>query len=653
MKHLVQLIIAIFISNIAMAQHTDAEIRADILSEDAIHQCSHIKQKSLSKAFKQAATTASFAGQNIDITYHRAKWNINPSISYISGSVYTEFTTTESNVSKVTFELDTAMIVDSVMYHNVKIQYSDSGTYLLNLYLPNALLIGSMDSVEIFYKGSPGQSGFGSFIQANHAGTPIIWTLSEPYGAREWWPCKNDLSDKIDSIDIYVTTPEGNRAASNGLLVEEYSIGTDKVYHWKHLHAIPTYLVAIAVTNYAVYSDFASITAGQVEVLNYVFPEDSSYVVTRTPAVVSSIQLYSSLFIDYPFQDEKYGHAQFGWGGGMEHQSMSFMGGFSHSLMAHELAHQWFGDLVTCGSWGDIWLNEGFATYLTGLTYENMPGTNFWESWKNQTRSSVLAYSNGSVFCTDTTDVGRIFSSRLSYSKGAYVLHMMRWKVGDAAFFSGLQNYLSDPNLNHGYARTSDLQAHIEATSGQNLTEFIDDWFYGEGSPDYTITVNQAAIDSITITLDQTTTNTAVSFFEMPVPIHLKGQDFDSIVRLDNTYNGQVYTIAVNSYITEIEFDPDLWLLATATINSNVGINDIDESKIDISPNPTRDIINVKAEDEIIEISVIDAAGKEIECVYGAGTESIEINLINYVTGIYFLRISTTQQTYIQKVAKY
>ncbi len=656
MIHKIQIILALFIFSTTSltAQQNEAEVIADILSQDAIYQCSHTKQRSLAKAFSKAAATPTFAGKNIDVKYHRAKWNINPNQSYISGSVYTQFSTIENNVSIITFELDTAMVVDSVLYHNSLISHSDSGDYLLNIYLPAALAINTLDSLEIFYQGTPGQSGFGSFIQTTHAGTPIVWTLSEPYGAKEWWPCKNDLSDKIDSIDIYVTTPMGNRAASNGLLISESTVDNKSTYHWKHLHAIPTYLVAIAVTNYAVYSDFANIVSGQVEVLNYVFPEDLTYATSRTPNVVTFIELFSNLFIDYPFQDEKYGHAQFGWGGGMEHQTMSFMGGFSDALMAHELAHQWFGDLVTCGSWHDIWLNEGFATYLTALTYEHTPGSPYWELWKSGTKDDVLEYNSGSVYCDDTTSVSRIFSSRLSYSKGAYVLHMMRWKVGDSAFYAGLQNYLSDPNLSHGYARTSDLQYHIETASGMSLTEFLNDWFYGEGSPVYDITTNQVGIDSITITINQTTTNPAVSFFEMPVPIRLKGPQFDSIVRLENTFSGQVFTIGVNTYITEVEFDPEMWLLAEATINTNTGINKSNiESTISLVSNPTKDVVLVESDDIIKSIYVYDALGKEIQALYNIDLQSTIINLSNNVTGIYFLRISTSQHTYVRKVTKY
>ena len=642
------LISALIITLSISAQKPKTELELDIINNTAVKSCSHNKQQLF------ASMTNSYAASNIDIKYHRMHWNIDPAVNYISGSVYSLFETTENNVNIITFELDTTMQVDSVLYHGQKIAFADSTTYLLNLYLPSPVSNNTLDSIEIFYQGAPGAGlGFGAFIQDYHNGTPIIWTLSEPYGAKEWWPNKNDLSDKIDSIDVYVKTPIGQRAASNGLLVEESTVDNKKLYHWKHRHPIATYLVAIAVTNYAVYSDFAAINSGVVEVLNYIYPEDSATVVTQTPAVVSSIQLYSNLFIDYPYLDEKYGHAQFGWGGGMEHQTMSFMGGFSHALMAHELAHQWFGDMVTCGSWHDIWLNEGFATYLTGLTYEHMQGTPWWESWKHQTMNNVINYPDGSVYCDDTTSVNRIFDSRLSYNKGAYVLHMLRWVCGDSAFFAGIRNYLNDPALSYGYAHTSDLKAHLEASSGLNLTEFFDDWYYGQGYPIYNVSAYQSSTDSITITLNQTSSHSSVSFFEMPVPVRIKGIGFDSIVVFDNTFSGQQYSVAVDSWIDTLEFDPDIHLISRNNISSNIGISEHNtDNKLFIAPNPTKNYIVINSKDKIKNIELFDVSGRKLESFNNLNINEYTINLNNNVTGIYLLRISTNQQTFIKKVVK-
>ena len=649
------LALLLFLSvNAVIAQQTSTQIMQDIYSQHDINVCSQTKQKMLAKKLKG---TQSYAAQNIDITYSRMHWNINPAVKYISGVVTPYFKTLES-LSQINLEKDTNLVVDSIIYHGQSISFADSADYLMNIYFPSAIAMNTMDSLSIYYHGVPSSSGFGSFIKSSHAGTPIVWTLSEPYGAREWWPCKNDLSDKIDSIDVIVSCPIGNRVASNGVLIKEQHTATTSTYHWKHRHPIATYLVAIAITNYAVYSDYALLANGTVEVLNYIYPEDSSYAVNNTPGVIGSIQLFSNLFIDYPFMDEKYGHAQFGWGGGMEHQTMSFMGGFSHALMAHELAHQWFGDMVTCGSWHDIWLNEGFATYLTGLTYEASPTLPYWETWKRQTINDITSSPDGSVYCDDTTSVGRIFSSRLSYSKGAYVLHMLRWVTGDSAFFGGVRNYLQDASNSYGYAKTDDLKQHLETSSGMNLTEFFTDWYYGEGYPVYEMEVNQINKLNLQITLHQSQSHNSVNFFEMPVPIRVfyaDGTEFDYV--LNDTMDHQIFNLATKFNIDSIAFDPDRHLVCLHSISSsNVGIqsaNDRDNG-ISIFPNPVEDELLITSESKDIQlVELYDTQGRMLKKMYsGNGSNNIKINMSIFVTGCYYLRITSDNTTTMKKILK-
>lgn len=522
--------------------------------------------------------------RGFDLNYHRLELNADPAIRAVGGTV-THYFTALVDLDEVAFDLRDELVVSEVAHHGESIAFTHAG-HALTITLPAMLPAGSLDSLSITYAGVPPETGFGSFVQTTHADQPILWTLSEPFGARDWWPCKQDLNDKADSLDVYVTVPQGQRVAGNGLLVAETDLGNGTVrHHWRHRYPIDFYLVAFAVTNYAAYSFAVPLVNTNVEVLNYVFPEDSANSVWATGDVIEQMQLYSELFGEYPFATEKYGHAQFGWGGGMEHQTMSFMGGFFYELMAHELAHQWFGDLVTCGSWEDIWLNEGFATYLSGLCYEHL-APEYWMPFKGAWRGVVISQPGGSVRCTDTTSVSRIFDSRLSYFKGAYLLHMIRWVCGDSAFYAGVNNYLNDPDIRHGSAKTPHLIAHLEAASGLDLTAFMANWYVGEGYPNYVVTWGQESSGAVALRIDQTTSHPSVPFYPMPVPIRFKNNDQDTTVVLDHTFSGQTFDLALPFIADSLQFDPELWILRGSNTVLSVQTAALVEGRAWIAPNP-------------------------------------------------------------------
>ncbi len=579
---------------------------------------------------------------------------------YVAGEVTTYFETKTTGFNQISFDLAGNINVDSVIFRQNKIPMS-SITHIsdeLTINLPTTIANGTIDSISVFYQGIPDPSGgFGSFIQDSHNETPIIWTLSEPYGAKDWWPCKQSLNDKADSIDVYVTNEDVYKAASNGLLISETTQSGMKTAHWKHKHPITAYLVAVAVTNYSTYSDNVTLTTGQnVEVLNYVYPEDLSYAQNNTPNVLDVIQLYSDLFIPYPFYNEKYGHAQFGWGGGMEHQTMSFMVSFGHGLMAHELAHQWFGDFVTCGSWAHIWLNEGFATYLDGMTHEhNLSGGDDFDSWKSDRINYVVSQPGGSVWVDDTTSVNRIFNGRLSYYKGALVLHMLRKTVGDDAFFQGLQNYLTDPNIANGYAMTSDLQAHIEATYGSSLEYYFDDWFYGEGYPIYNIAYSQNTPGNINIKINQSQSDSSVDFFEMKVPVKFHGATQDSVIWFDNTSNGQQYIVNLGFTVTSVEFDPNNDIVSTGTTVLKVGTLK-DGIRSFISPNPANEEIKVNFIEKIKpeKVNIIDYTGRIIKSFEEENNASyiFKYDIKDLPRGLYFISFKQEGKTVSKKFIK-
>lgn len=606
------------------------------------------------------------AGTDIDITYHRFDWTIDPSVRYIKGSVTTYFKLLKPTTN-LTFDLDDALKVDSVKVHDIQLSYSQQNK-ILSINTSNSAL-NAFDSVSVFYQGVPPTTGFGSFEQRFRGAAAELWTLSEPYGSRDWWPGKMDLQDKIDSIDVIVTTPPQYRVASNGLLVEEYlKNDQSKVYHWKHRYAIANYLVAVAVTIYEQFSDKIALSRGDsLYVLNYAYPEEINIYKADARRVLPMIRLFDSIVGDYPFKKEKYGQARFGWGGGQEHQTFTFLGGYSTDLMAHELAHQWFGDKVTCGSWQDIWLNEGFATFMTGIYTQKLEPTR-WQSWKVNTINSATRTPNGSVFVDDTTSVNRIFNSQLSYDKGAYVLRMLQWKLGDSAFFKAINNYLNDPTLAYGYARTNDLKKHLELVSKQDLTEFFKDWFYGQGYPTYKIEYFAGDIiiinpPSITIKITQTQSDPSVSFFEMPIPLRFTGTNGkDTTVVLNNTGNFQTFSIPLKglNYIKSIEFDPDLWILSKGNlVVIKTPTQDIDNHNfMKISPNPVADELSIlykNESNESVNIDIINTFGQVVfneKRITSIGENTLTLSIPQISSGLYFLRMSSTKGQAVKKFMK-
>ncbi|MBI2279939.1 MAG: T9SS type A sorting domain-containing protein [Bacteroidetes bacterium] len=602
-------------------------------------------QSSTYKGVAQAA--------NYDLKYHRFNWEINPSIKYIKGDVTTFFVPIISNFNEIYFDLSSALTVDSVKYHDTIISFNHFSDNSLRLDLPSIIPQNTLDSVTIFYQGVPPLTGNEAFTQSTHASQPVIYTLSEPFGAHEWWPCKESLTDKIDSIDIFVTTPKQYKVGTQGLLVNTTTNGADNTYYWKHRYPIVTYLISLAVTNYAEFTINANLTQGTLPIQNFVYPEDSTTYYNQINFIKPIIQLYDSLFTPYPFMNEKYGHAQFGWNGGMEHQTMSSMGNFSEHLMSHELAHQWFGDKITCDSWTEIWLNEGFATYCTGLFYKHLAPV-WWMPWREDMINSATSQPGGSVYCTDTTSISRIFSSRLSYKKGAYLLRMLDWKMGEINFFQAINNYLADANLAYNFASTQSLKNQLELVSGLNLTEFFNDWYYGEGFPSYQVTCSQIGTN-LNFVVNQTQSHASVSFYEMPIPIYVKGQGFDTTFVFDHTFSGENFSATVPFIIDSVFFDPELWILSkNNTVDFTVGIDKtIRLNDVKVFPNPAEHLVNISANQPIKGIKIYDVLGKQIQTInYTLNTYKGVIDISNLKNGIYTIEIEFKNGNIRKKINK-
>jgi len=578
---------------------------------------------------------------NYDVIHQTLDLAADPTVLFISGTITTDYIAKE-DISSIVFDLTPQLTVSNVTQNGNSLTFIQNSDNELVITLAGTQTAGTQATIAVTYSGVP-PTNDASFVVNQHAGAPILWTLSEPYGAKDWWPCKQDLIDKIDSVDVYITAPSQYVSVSNGMEQSqtENEDGT-KTTHFKHGFPIPAYLVAIAISNYGIYTQQAGTAPNDFPVVNYLYPETQLQNQQNLALTLPIMDFYEQTFEAYPFHEEKYGHAQCGFGGGMEHTTVSFMGGFSRGLIAHELAHQWFGDKVTCGSWKDIWLNEGFATYLSGMVIENFDGNDAFRLWKATAINDIISLPDGHVYLTDndTIDSDRIFSSRLTYNKGAMVLHMLRKKLGDNTFFQGLKNYLADPALAYNFAKTPQLKAHLEAASGLDLTEFFNDWVYGDGFPKYNIIAENIEEGKVKITINQTQSDPSVSYFEMNLALLILGPDGQVDVKyFENTINGQEYIVDVPFKVLDLSFDPERDIISAS--NSATVFSEYFTPYL--TPNPARNTISANIPDGIAikEALMFNAIGQKVSETQGQSTWDVS----RLANGVYFIVLETTKGT--------
>ena len=491
-------------------------------------------------------SSATRAGSNIDVTYHRCYWRINPDSSSkgIKGSVMTKFIAAVNSVNTVSFDMHAALIADSVRFMNRKLpaaSVSRTGN-VITITLGVNLMKGALDSVTIYYRGmppNPSGASIGYVKSSTAAAGNFIYTVSQPYEDKDWWPCKSDLGDKIDSIDIYINTPDVFKAASNGTLVSTVNTGANNTYFWKHRYAIPSYLVCAGVAKYTVLnSGTVNIAGRNMPVFHYVFPR-SGYTTLQSTLDLCKPMLtsFGNLLGDYPYSNEKYGHYEHqSNAGGMEHATFSGMSASAMSdwkIVAHELGHQWFGNKVTCGTWNEIWLNEGFAKFTETLAAETVPSLNAnLSTIRSSVKSGARAVSSLSPYITTIATTDDIFGTNTAryYHRGAVIVSMLRALMGDQQFFSGIRNYLNDPMLAYKSASTGDLKNHLEAVSGVDLDEFFNDWVYGSGNPDYSIQWSVTNKRIYISGVQTRTTDASVAYFTMPVVLRISAPEKDTTV---------------------------------------------------------------------------------------------------------------------------
>ena len=576
-------------------------------------------------------------------------------VNGVIGNIYPDF---------IELDLYDNMTVDSILQNNIPILYLHENDMLKIPISDITLNDENLFSLTIFYQGTPDHCGAGGFKFDEHQNIGHVWTLSEAYCARSWWPCKDDPSDKADSVNIIISVPiePAYIVASNGLLSSTTINNNKKTYFWKERYPITTYLVSLAIYPYTKWVDqyVSPISSDTMLIEHYVFPDRYEASYPNYSLTKDMLSFFSELFGEYPFISEKYGHADFTWGGGMEHQTLSSMGSFSQNLMVHELGHSWWGNLITCKTFNDIWLNEGFARYCQALWAEHMYGREAYFDFMN----NHAYYGAGTIYVENPSSNSQIFSAGLSYNKASWVLHMLRHKVGETMFFDILKSYASNDSLSYNAASTSDFQKVCEDISGLDFEQFFQQWIYGEKYPKYELSWWHEGNGIYNVKIDQVQ---SYNFFSMPIDLKFSGSAgpmlVDTTIVIENNNSSQLYEFSGFNFLVEnVMLDPENWILKEATYSVNE-IDNILPDRVEVEkafPNPFNSkvklsfYINPQFGDTHVNVNIFDLRGKIVESLidneFIPGYHTTFWNANGKSSGVYFIQLATDNYIDSQKI---
>lgn len=619
---------------------------------DVAASCSYSKINSWYSVAK--STTASPEEEKYDVNKVHLDIALNNESVYIEGKATTTALILESNFALYVFELNKLLEIDSVIIDGLKAQFSRNED-IVNVLTPKVYQAWSTMVADVYYHGKP-DGGSVFFFQSGLNNAPaeawsslVTYTLSEPYYAKDWWPCKQSLTDKIDTTRVWITVPDSLMAGSNGVLEQVTPMSGGKSrYEWKMQYPVAYYLLSASVADYFDYSFDIKLPGGiPMKVQNFIYdrPGILDTFQQQIDTTAQMLNYFSELFGLYPFWKDKYGHCMAPVFGGMEHQTMTTLHNFRSPLVAHELAHQWFGDNVTCASWQDIWLNEGFATYAEYLYAEHFWGAKAAYEYMQNIHKLILDDTTvtGSVYVPtgDTVNPYRIFDGRLSYNKGAAALHMLRYLVNDDVQFFAMLSMLQR-QYHHGNLSTYQFQEFMKTIPGIDFDNFFKQWVYGEGYPVYNISWNQLS-DRLYIRIKQeTAVPSSVSLYTIPVEMTFKTTSGDTTVKLDNNGADELLVFNVNNTVTDVIFDPLNFILNKEVITQNplLGTDIQPEDGIVVYPNPANNIWKVVNITEGTQAMLTDMAGRVLWTGDVQDNKTVVINAGSYASGHYLLHIT-------------
>jgi aminopeptidase N len=617
---------------------------------------SNTQLKSNTLSVAQIAKTEKY-----DVHFYGLDLNMTNTTTTLSGNVEMKATTLQA-LDTVLFELFSTLTISSIQLNGNVVPFTRSNSAVkIAVNFP----AGTTFTVKTFYNGTPPTAqtnplGGSGMTNANSPtwGNEVVWSLSEPFSAYEWFPCKQSLTDKVDSCDVKITVPNSCKAGSNGILTQVVNLGNgNSRYEWKHRHPIDYYLISVSVAQYIEYNIYANPVGAPAPILiqNYIYDNPQTLINFQTDIdeTATMIELYYDLFGPYPFEDEKYGHCMAPIGGGMEHQTMTTQGSFSTGLTCHELAHQWWGDYVTCASWCDIWLNEGFASYGEQVTLENLyPG----QEIQNMAgvHNNVMSQPGGSTWVLDSLNEAQIFSGRLTYDKGAAIVHTIRYITNnDSLFFATLRNFLASKAYSTAYG--IDVRDAFAQATGYNFTPYFEQWYFGEGFPTYSVEWKQAGNNAY-IKINHTSSMPNITpTFTNPIDLKFTRPGLsDTTIRFDITANSNTFLIpGIGTINNGIAIDPQNWVVNQAgsiTMNNALSIENILLESIEIYPNPTANNFTISHLSQNAKIEIYNMLGKVVHTQNMASGENI--STVNLANGNYLVKIYEGKNQFCKLLTK-
>jgi aminopeptidase N len=595
-----------------------------------------------------------------DVGYYGLNLKIDIDQQELSGFVTIKGKSCKDGLASITLDFNSSMVVSGVGADGQSFQWikSNNRDYLV-VNFSTGVDSGGIFEVQLNYSGQPTVSGSHGFSFNYHRNVPIVSSFNEPYYASSWFPCKDIPADKADSADINITVPDTLTAVSNGTLVriEDNQDGT-ATYCWQERYPIAVYLISVAVSNYCKLEQvYTGLDGTTMPVVHWYYPEDESQT-NYLSLTTEMISFFSSLWGEYPFIREKYGHAQFSWTGGMEHQTCTSAGRFNELLICHELAHQWWGDMVTCANWKNIWLNEGFARYSEALWQEHKMGFEGLQGYMDYLNRPET-WRAAPVYCLDTLNISSIFD-RLVYDKGAWVLHMLRHLVGEEIFWDIFLAYREAFYMST--ARTEDFKEICEKVSGRDLDWFFQQWIYTYGLPVYKVGWRRKFQAGFFWRLDLEIEQIQQSWYlyKMPIDVAIEFNQNDTLVTVLDTAFVQHFFFDFKEKPENIRIDPDGWLLKSvqyATIDPDQDYQPMTFKLSAPYPNPFNTLVYFDLYlpcDSRGTIEILDITGQVISVVEQGklilGYRKDMWQPQNISSGIYFVRLKNEWVSLSKKI---